>query len=95
MYTHTHTYTHTNTHTHTHTHTHTRTQIRTQAEIKLWLEENSFFVGAEVIDNIVKEGASTGAEILEFMDEADFQKCGFASIQVKKLVRMRADAGYK
>jgi hypothetical protein len=48
-----------------------------------------------VIDSLVKEGASTGAELLEFMDEADFQKCGFASIQVKKLVRMKADAGYK
>jgi hypothetical protein len=48
-----------------------------------------------VIDNIVKEGASNGDEILEFMDEAGFQKCGFANIQVKKLVRMRADAGFK
>ena len=86
---------HTRTYTHTHTHTHTHTQIRTQAEIKEWLEENSFFVATEVIDNIVKEGASTGAEILEFMEEGDLQKCGFASIQVKKLVRMKADAGYK
>jgi hypothetical protein len=48
-----------------------------------------------VIDNIVKEGASNGAEILEFMDEAGFQKCGFASIQVKKLVRMKEQAGFK
>ena len=48
-----------------------------------------------MIDNIVKEGASNGAEILQYMEEADFKKCGFASIQVKKLVQMRAEAGYK
>ena len=48
-----------------------------------------------MIDSLVKEGASTGAELLEFMDEAGFQECGFASIQVKKLVRMKEKAGFK